>query len=233
MSSTSQVTVDRGVISVAPRPMADRPPGMGRPLVMTPIRTAVVVVDMQRYFLETPPFSGMRTILEPTAAFLVAARQAGLAVVHVRSEFSEGMENAGRIGSRTRAMMDSLGTGLVHGSPLADIAPELRRAAEDIVVTKTRFSGFCHTDLDSVLRKRQIDTLIFAGGTTTVCVESTLRDALFLEYNALVLADCTEDMTPDLHRSALQRIDMFFGWVCESTELVAALQRVAQAIQVQ
>jgi nicotinamidase-related amidase len=233
MTGTSQVTVDGGVISIEPRPMAGAPPGMGRPLVMNPARTAVIIVDMQRYFLETPPFSGMRTILEPTAAFLVTARQAGLAVVHVRTEFNEGMANAGRIGSRTRAMMDSLGTALVQGNPLADVAPELTPGAEDIVITKTRFSGFWQTDLDSVLRKRQIDTLIFAGGTTTVCVESTLRDALFLEYNALVLADCTEDMTPQLHQSALQRINMFFGWVCGSIDVAAALQRVAPAVQVQ
>ncbi len=165
----------------------------------------------------------MRTILGPLAAFLPVARQAGISVVHVRTEFDPGMNDAGRPGSRTRVMMDSLGTALVRGNPLADISPELNPDPADIVVTKTRFSGFCGSNLDEVLRTRGIDSLIFAGGTRTVCVESTLRDSVFLEYNSLVLSDCTQDMSPELHESALKRVDMFFGWVCASTDLVPAL----------
>jgi len=226
MNTTPHVTVDGGVLSVRPRPIEGAPPGMGRPLVMDPVRTAVVIVDVQRYFMETPPFSSMQAILQPLAQFLPVARRAGVAVVHVRTEFDPDMTDAGRPGSRTRVMMDSVGRALVRGNRLADIAPELDPDASDIIVTKTRFSGFWGSNLDEVLRTRGIDSLIFAGGTTTVCVESTLRDAVFLEYNPLVLSDCTQDMSPELHESALRRIDMFFGWVCTSTDLAAALQAI-------
>jgi ureidoacrylate peracid hydrolase len=204
--------------------MEGAPPGMGRPLVIDPVRTAVVIVDVQRYFIETAPFSAMQAILQPLAQFLPTARRAGMPVVHVRTEFDPDMTDAGRPGSRTRVMMDSLGTALVRGNRLADIAPQLNPDASDISVTKTRFSGFWRSNLDEVLRTRGIDSLIFAGGTTTVCVESTLRDAVFLEYNPLVLSDCTQDMSPELHESALRRVEMFFGWVCASTDLAAALQ---------
>jgi nicotinamidase-related amidase len=75
----------------------------------------------------------------------------------------------------------------------------------------------------ALLSARGVETLLFAGGTTTVCVESTLRDAMFLDYNCVLLADCTADLDDGLHASAVARIDMFFGWVSSSTELTAAL----------
>jgi nicotinamidase-related amidase len=91
---------------------------MGRPLVIDPVRTAVVIVDVQRYFIETAPFSAMQAILQPLAQFLPTARRAGMPVVHVRTEFDPDMTDAGRPGSRTRVMMDSLGTALVRGNRL-------------------------------------------------------------------------------------------------------------------
>ena len=93
-----------------------------------------------------------------------------------------------------------------------------------MIVTKTWFSGFWDSDLDRTHRPRGVESIIFAGGTTTVCVESTVRDAVFLEYYPVVLSDCTQDMSPELHDSALNRAEMFFGWVCASTELAAALR---------
>jgi ureidoacrylate peracid hydrolase len=229
MSTNPQVTIDHGLLTVHPRAIEGAPPGMGRPLVMDPAHSAVVIVDVQRYFIETPPFASMRAILGPLARFVPVARQSGMTVVHLRTEFDRGLQNAGRPGSRTRVMMESLGAALVHGSPMAQIAPEIGIDPSDVIVTKTRFSGFWDSTLHQVLRTRSIDTLVFTGGTTTVCVESTLRDAVFLEYNALALSDCTQDLTPELHESALRRVEMFFGWVCDSTELTTAMQATRPA----
>jgi ureidoacrylate peracid hydrolase len=152
-----------------------------------------------------------------------------MTVIHLKSEFKPDMEDAGRPGSRTRQMMDGLawsGEGqnpLVHDIPSAEIVAELAPLPFDVVVTKTRFGGFWGTNLHDALSERAIQTLIFTGGTTTVCVESTLRYAVFLEYNALALSDCTADMNLELHESALARIELFFGWVCRSDELITAL----------
>jgi ureidoacrylate peracid hydrolase len=174
----------------------------------------------------------MRQIVPRIANLLAVARSSGSPVIHLKTEFRANMENAGRPWSRTRQMMEGLaGPGesenpLVQGRPTADIVPELTPLSSDVVVTKTRFSGFWGTNLHEVLRMRNIESLVFTGGTTTVCVESTLRDALFLDYNALVLSDCTADITPELHESALSRVDLFFGWVCSSEELIRALETV-------
>lgn len=232
---TLEVSSDDGVISVRPLSVEHRPPGSGSLLSLIPERTAVIVVDVQRAFTEAPPFAAMREIVPRIGGFLTAARSAGMTIVHLKTEFRADMEDAGRPGSRTRQMINGLaGPGetqnpLVHGSPAADIVRELKPLSSDSVVIKTRLSGFWGTDLNDVLRLRNIETLIFAGGTTTVCVESTLRDALFLEYNALVLSHCTADIHQELHESALTRIDLFFGWVCGSEELMGALGAISNS----
>jgi ureidoacrylate peracid hydrolase len=199
------------------------PPGYGHDLCVEPARTAVVIVDVQRFFVEAMPFEAMNRAIEPIARLLPIARAAGMTVVHVKSEFRADMEDAGRPGSRTRQMMDSVGQGLVHGGRGADIVAELTPQPEDLVVVKRRFSGFVDTDLHALLSARRIETLLFAGGTTTVCVESTLRDSVFLDYNPVLLSDCTADMSDELHASAVTRIDLFFGWVCTSVELATML----------
>jgi len=223
-----QVTAEDGQVVVPPRAVAGRPPGMGHALRLVPRRTAIVIIDVQRYFLDTPPFAAMRETVRPIANFLPAAREAGITVVHLRTEFLPDLVDAGRLGSRTRQMMDGTGAALVRGAPLTDGPAELAPAESDIVVTKTRFSGFWGSRLNDVLRARNIDSLILTGGTTTVCVESTLRDAVFLEYNGVVFSDCARDITPELHEAALERIDLFFGWVCDSAEFSAALRMDAQ-----
>lgn len=237
MSDSTQVTTDNsGAILVHPRPMPGRPPGMGRALQVDPRKSAVVVVDAQRFFLETPPFSAMQRIIDPLEQFIDVARSAGMKIVYVNTIFSSGMSNAGRAGSRTRQMMESVGglpdgegrLTLMEGSRSAELPDRLATRGDDRVVTKNTFSGFAGTELDSVLKEAGVETLLFAGGTTTVCVESTLRDAVFLGYNPLLLSDCTADMTPDLHESALHRIDMFFGWVCDAKAL---MQEMSAAVR--
>jgi len=146
-----------------------------------------------------------------------------MTVVHLKTVFRSDMRDAGRVGSRTRQMMDSAGHGLAEHSRGAEIVAELAPREEDFVVVKKRFSGFADTELHALLAAHGIETLLFAGGTTTVCVESTLRDAVFHEYNPVLLSDCTADMSHELHESALARIDMFFGWACTSAELMTLL----------
>ena len=228
--SNREVLCSNGVISVRPNSRQPRPPGSGSPLLLKPERTAVIVVDVQPAFTQLPPFAAMVEIVPRIAHFLPFARAAGMTVVHLKTEFSTGMENAGRPGSRTRQMMLGLGAEnenpLLQGRATAEIVPELAPQSSDLIVAKTRFSGFWGTTLQEVLRARNIESLIFAGGTTTVCVESTLRDALFLEFNSLVLSDCTADITPELHESALVRVELFFGWVCGSEDLIPMLEAV-------
>jgi ureidoacrylate peracid hydrolase len=199
------------------------PPGYGHALTLQPSTSALIVVDMQRFFVDAAPFEAMRRVVPSIARVLDAARAAGITVVHVKTEFRADMADAGRPGSRTRQMMESAAGGLRRGGQGAEIASALAPAPSDLVVVKKCFSGFAATDLHDVLSQRRIETLLFAGGTTTVCVESTLRDGMFLGYDGVLLADCTADMSAALQESALQRVDMFFGWVCDSSDLLAWL----------
>jgi ureidoacrylate peracid hydrolase len=82
---------------------------------------------------------------------------------------------------------------LIRDTWNTEIVPELAPESDDVVLYKHRFSGFYETDLDRVLKSRFIKNLIFTGCTTSVCVESTIRDAMFRDYTCLLLTDCTAE----------------------------------------
>jgi hypothetical protein len=90
--STRELFCNNGVISVRPDSRQPRPPGSGSPLLLEPKRTAVIVVDVQPAFTQLPPFAAMREIVSRIARFLPFARAAGMRVVHLKTEFSAGME---------------------------------------------------------------------------------------------------------------------------------------------
>jgi ureidoacrylate peracid hydrolase len=101
-----------------------------------------------------------------------------------------------------------------------------------VLISKQRYSGFFQTDLEDVLRGREIKNLVFVGWTTSVCVESTLRDAFFRDYRCLVLSDCTADVVGSElvrtnHEASLLVIEGLFGWVAESESPVEALAQAA------
>ena len=113
-----------------------------------------------------------------------------------------------------------------------EIISELTPQPSDIVVTKHRVSGFYGTDLDVILRGLDIKYLVFTGCTTSVCVESTLRDAMFRDYRCLLLADCTaepigQELVRSNHEASLLVAELMFGWVAESAALVGALETKA------
>ena len=82
---------------------------------------------------------------------------------------------------------------LIRDTWNTDIVKELTPHADDVVVYKHRFSGFFQTDLDAILKKLGVKHLIVTGCTTSVCVESTIRDAMFRDYTAVLLGDCTAE----------------------------------------
>ena len=118
---------------------------------------------------------------------------------------------------------------LIRDTWNTEIVAELAPKSGDIVLYKHRYSGFYETDLDVILKGRSIKNLIFTGCTTSVCVESTLRDAMFRDYTCLLLADCTAEsigngLPRTNHEASLLAIQVQFGWVSQSTEFIAALE---------
>ena len=109
-----------------------------------------------------------------------------------------------------------------------DIIPELQPAPQDLRVYKSRFSGFYQTELDKMLKQRGIDTLIVTGCTTSICVESTVRDAMFRDYRCIVLEDCTAEpiaakASRSNHEASLLTMQILFAWISDGKKLANAL----------
>jgi ureidoacrylate peracid hydrolase len=117
---------------------------------------------------------------------------------------------------------------LIRDTWNTDIVEELKPEPGDIVMYKTRYSGFYWTDLDAVLKRRGIKSLVVTGVSTSVCVDSTLRDAMFRDYRCVLLADCTgeaigHDLPRTNHDASLLVIQVLFDWISESAEIIRAL----------
>lgn len=214
-------------------------------------RAAVLVVDMENDFGAVGgmfhraglDISGIQAAIVPTARVIEAARRAGMPVVYLKMAFRADLSDMGPEGAPNRDRHLFFGVGqstdapdgtksrvLIRDTWNTDIVTELRPAPEDTVVYKHRFSGFFETELDTLLRSLGVADLIFTGCTTSVCVESTLRDAMFRDYRCLLLEDCTaepigEGLTRSNHDASLLVIETLFGWVSTSADVVEALER--------
>src|SRR5262249_185018 len=95
----------------------------------------------------------------------------------------------------------------------------------DLIVPKTRYSGFAGTNLDLLLRERNIRTLIVTGIASNVCVESTIRDALFREHFCVLVHDATQQSGPAFIQDAvIYNVETFLGWVRSTDAVCTALQ---------
>jgi ureidoacrylate peracid hydrolase len=224
-------------------------------LTIDPARTALVVVDMQNDFggeggmfhRAGIPIAGIRAAVAPTARALTVARRAGIRIVYLKMQFEPDLSNAGGAETPNLVVHRRLGVGepaqapdgresriLIKDTWNTDILSELAPQEDDIVVSKHRFSGFFETELDATLRELGVTSLIFTGCTTSVCVESTLRDAFFRDYRCLLLEDCTaepigSDLPRSNHEASVRVIETLFGWVSDCAAFEAALRQPSAA----
>lgn len=214
-----------------------------------PSATAVIVVDMQHDFADPEgmfgragiPLEGIRQVVAPTQRVLDAARQMETLVVYLAMQFKDDLSDLGSATAPNRIRHLGMGVGeyidapdrsrgrvLVEGTWNTRIIDELAPQPGDVVIAKHRYSGFFETDLDAVLRARGITSLIFTGCTTSVCVESTLRDAFYRDYQCLLLTDCCaeaigSDRDRTNHDASLTVIEALFGWTTHSAQLLSSL----------
>jgi ureidoacrylate peracid hydrolase len=118
---------------------------------------------------------------------------------------------------------------LIRDTWNTDMVPELEPQAEDVVIYKQRFRGFYQTALDATLKQLGIKYLIVTGCTTSVCVESTARDAMFRGYACVVLADCRGEpigygLPRSNHQASILVIQTLLGWVSGSDQFIRALE---------
>ena len=239
--------------------VADASAGVGRsvslpskpgPVSLDLSKTVVMVVDMQNDFGSKGgmfdraglDISIIQRAVPPTAKVLAAARSSGIKIVYLKMGFRPDLSDMGAPDSPNWTSHHAIGVGtavrapngvesriLVRDTWNTEIVDELRPQPSDIVVYKHRYSGFFQTDLDDRLRRMGTRSIIFTGCTTSVCVESTLRDAMFHDYSAVLLADCTGevvgcDLACTNHEASLLLVEKRFGSVSTSEQFVKALQ---------
>ncbi|MBY8871329.1 cysteine hydrolase [Micromonospora sp. PLK6-60] len=202
--------------------------------------TALLVIDMQRDFLEPGGFGEslgndvdqLRRTVAPLAALLADARAVGLTVVHTREGHLPDLSDCPPAkllrGAPSKRIGDPGPNGriLVRGEYGHDIIDELVPLPGEPVVDKPGKGAFHATDLDALLTARGIRSLLVTGVTTEVCVHTTVREANDRGYECLVLADCVGSYFPEFHRVALDMIAAqggIFGWVADSAQVRAAL----------
>jgi nicotinamidase-related amidase len=210
------------------------------PYEFVPAKTALIVIDMQRDFVEPGGFGaslgndvGLLTAIIPTTRRLLdLCRTAGIMVIHTReahrpdlsdcppSKLSRGNPSL-RIGDP-----GPMGRVLVAGEPGNDIVPALAPLPGEIVIDKPGKGAFYATALGEILRLRGITHLLFAGVTTEVCVQTTMREANDRGYDCLLIEDATESYFPEFKKSALEMIRAqggIVGWTATCGQLIDAL----------
>ena len=210
------------------------------PLAVEAGRSALIIIDMQRDFLEPGGFgaalgndvSRLKRAVGPCKDVLAAARKAGLLVIHTREGHRPDLADAPplKVNRGDPAMRigapGPMGRILVRGEPGHDIIRELYPIAGEPVIDKPGKGAFYQTDLELVLKNRGIETLLLCGVTTEVCVNSTVREANDRGFRCIVLADCCASYFPEFHDMALKMIKAqggIFGWVSASGPVITAL----------
>jgi ureidoacrylate peracid hydrolase len=219
------------------------------PIEFDTAHTAIVVVDMQNDFGAKGgmfdragiDITGIQKVIAPIARVLAGARRAGIRVIYLRMGYRSDLADLGapdsvnrtrhmrlKVGDSVRAPDGSESRILVRDTWNTSIVEELRPDDRDLVLWKTRFSGFYQTSLHEDLQRFGCRHLVFTGCTTSICVDSTVRDAMFRDYLPVLLSDCmSEPIGADLarsnHEASLLSVEVLLGWVCDSQRFLTSL----------
>lgn len=209
-------------------------------LDLTPSKCALLIIDMQRDFLEPGGFgemlgndvSQLRQSIEPNKKLLSAWRAAGLQVLHTREGHRPDLADlppAKKVrghGAKTIGDTGPMGRILIRGEAGHDIIPELYPLPGEPVIDKPGKGAFFATDLHAILQNLGITQLIITGVTTEVCVNTTVREANDRGYECLVPEDCVASYFPVFQEMGLKMIKAqggIFGWVSDSSKIITAL----------
>ena len=211
---------------------------------------AVIVIDMQNDFGAKGgmfdragiDISTIQKVVNPISDVLTAARKRGLKIIYLKMGFKPDLSDMGgmeyptrvkrarrlHIGDTVIAPNGEKSRILVHDTWNTEIISQLTPQPADVIIKKNRFNGFYQTSLDSLLRVLGVKYLIITGCTTSICVESTVRDASFRGYMPIVLGDCTAEpighnLARSNHEASLLTIQTSFGLISSSNEFIKAI----------
>ena len=208
---------------------------------LEPQHTALLVIDLQEDFLSPTGYfarkgydpSPLRAILPKVNSLIAAARAAGVTIVYTRQGYRTDMADmtAYETWRRKRAGLDGTDV-LLRSGPGFQIVADIEVAPQDIIVDKTCNGAFTYTDLEMVLRARDITHLMFTGCTTDVCVHTTLREACDRNFQCLTIADACASGDQYAHAAALHMVtveDGVFGALADTQAVLTALAWLAGA----
>ncbi len=220
-------------------------PASPYPFTFSPASTALVIIDMQRDFLEPGGFgellgndvSLLQAVVGPLQEVLRAARASAIMVIHTREGHRPDLSDA----PPSKLSRGGLDTGigdegpkgriLVRGEEGHGIVEELAPAPGEVVLDKPGKGAFFATDLEHLLRNAGVTHLIVTGVTTEVCVHTTVREANDRGFECLVLSDCVGSYFPEFQEVGLKMIAAqggIFGWVAPSQELLDRMSVAAR-----
>jgi len=210
------------------------------PIALDWSTTALVIIDMQRDFLEPGGFgetlgndvSQLARAVQPTADLLAAARKMGMLVVHTREghlpDLSDAPPAKVERGAPSLRIGDPgpMGRILIRGEAGHDIIPALYPLDDEVVIDKPGKGAFYATELGDTLEKYGIENLLVCGVTTEVCVNTTVREANDRGYRCVVVSDGCASYFPEFHEAGLNMIKAqggIFGWVADSAAILKAM----------
>ena len=180
-----------------------------------PERSALLVVDMQRYFLEESSHAYLsmgEAILDNVRKMVTSFRERGRPVVFTR-----------------HALLDNESPGVMEkwwndtlrvSDPMSEMVAELKPVDDDDVVRKTRYSAFAGTDLDSRLRSAKVESVVITGVMTHLCCETTARAAFMRDYDVYIVVDGTASSDEELHIASLKTLTDGFAMPVTTEEML-------------
>ena len=191
---------------------------------------ALLLVDLQVGFCSPDGHTGRKvdvtgfeTVLGSARRLIDAARDAGVPVIFTSMAFAPDYSNGGLTTSELRPNLREEGA-LRDDKPDREIMPVLNPQPEDDIIEKQRYSAMIKSPLPALLKTRGIDRLIVGGVTTSMCVESTVRDLAMMDYRVFVVPEACGDLRPEFHENALYMFKTAFGRVVPETEMTAAMK---------
>jgi len=182
-------------------------------------RSALLVVDMQRFFLDpsSPTFTCGGPAILPTLIRLIKAfRTANRPVIYTCHVHHPDQLDSGIMGWWWKGMC-------LEGSPESRVHDDISPLPGEKIIYKHRYSAFYNTDLETVLRCLKVEDLIITGIMTNLCCESTARDAYYRDHRVFFLGDCTGSINEKMHVASLLNLSFGFAYVTTSDEIIKRL----------
>ncbi len=189
---------------------------------LNPGKSALLVIDMQRFFLDpsSPSFTcGGLALLPNIRKLIIAYRSRGIPVIYTRHVHHPGLLDAGIMGWWWQGMC-------LEGSPGSEVHPDIAPQSGEKEILKHRYSSFYNTDLETILRVLKVEDLVITGIMTNMCCESTARDAYFRDYRVFFLADGTGTITEEMHIASLLNLAFGFAWITTTNTILSQLEEL-------